>query len=229
METKWLKGALFAGMTANAFKLGTTLTLGWFWVRVAGCSVLYRGCSMEQVDFENILSVAEVDAAEVSVPSYVQHNNDTSYFYVVRRSNGCGIEEYTLNAAVRVSIDVDGELAESQPSKVCEIKWRQVDGNKIQIIWYYCPIEQQSAPAYFKVYYDAGTGQIDYENSIAAICYTGHRFYNYQSDTLGAGEYLFAIRAVDSAGTENCSLARIKVQLNTMGPDVVDILSAEAV
>jgi hypothetical protein len=229
METKWLKEALFAGMTANAFKLGTTLTLGWFWVRVAGCSLLYHGSSMEQIDFENILSVADADAATVSVPNYVQHNNDTSYFYVVRRSNGFGVEEYTLNAAVRVSIDVNGELAKPQSNKVCEIKGQQVDGNRIQIIWYYCPIEQQSAPAYFKVYYDAGTGQIDYENSIATICYTGHRFYNYQSDTLGAGEYLFAIRAVDIAGTENCSLARIKVQFNAMSPDAVDILSAEAI
>ncbi|KPJ66959.1 MAG: hypothetical protein AMJ43_06450 [Coxiella sp. DG_40] len=229
MDTKWLKEALFAGMTSNAFKLGTTLTLGWFWARVAGCSVLYRGFSMEQIDFENILSVAEADAATVSVPNYAQHNNDTSYFYVIRRSNGCGVEEYTLNASVRVSIDVNGELADSQPSKACEIKWQQVDGNKIQIIWYYCPVEQQSAPAYFKVYYDAGTGQIDYEDFIATICYAGHRFYSHQSNTLGAGEYLFAVRAVDIAGTENCSLARIKVQLNAMSPDAVDILSAEAV
>jgi len=28
METKWLKEALYTGMTANAFKLGTVLTLG---------------------------------------------------------------------------------------------------------------------------------------------------------------------------------------------------------
>lgn len=229
METKWLKEALFAGMTANAFKLGTTLTLGWFWVRVSGCSMLYRGFSMEQIDFKNILSVDEADAAEVSVPSYVQHNNDTSYFYIIRRSNSCGIEEYTLNAAVRVSIDVNGELAELQPSKVCKIKWQQVDGEKIQITWYYCPIEQQSAPAYFKVYYDAGTGQIDYENSVATIFYAGHRFYNYQSNALGAGEYLFTVKVMDIAGTEDCSFARRKVKLNTMGPDAVDILSAEAV
>ena len=54
VERDWLREALFNGMTANAFKLGTTLSLGWFWVRVAGCSVLYRGSSMGEIDFVNI-------------------------------------------------------------------------------------------------------------------------------------------------------------------------------
>ncbi len=229
METKWLKEALFVGMTANAFKLGTVLTLGWFWARVAGCSLLYRGSSMEAIDFENILAVAEADAGTISPPSYVQHNSSTSYFYVIRRSNNCGAEERTLAAAVEVSIDANGDLAKPQPNNVCEIRARQVDGNKIQLIWYYCPIEQQSAPVYFKVYYDAGTGQIDYENPIATIRYAGQRFYSYQSGPLDTGKYLFTVRAEDTAGTENYSLARIKIQLDATSPDPIDVLSAEAI
>ena len=229
METKWLKEVLFAGMTAKAFKLGTALTLGWFWVRVAGCSVLYRGGGMERIDFENILSVTEADAGTISVPNYVRHNNDTSYFYVICRSNSCGDQEHTLAAAVKVSINANGDLAKPQPNNICEIKVRQVDGNETQLIWYYCPIEQQSAPAYFKVYYDVGTGQIDYENAMATICYAGQRFYSYRSDSLDTGEYLFAVRAEDIAGTENRSLAQIKIQLNTTSPDAIDILSTEAI
>jgi hypothetical protein len=31
IELNWLRGALFNGMTSNSFKLGTTLSLGWFW------------------------------------------------------------------------------------------------------------------------------------------------------------------------------------------------------
>ena len=71
METMWLKEVLFAGQTSNAFKLGTVLTLGWFWPRIAGCSVLYRGSSMETIEFENILAVTEADACQVLPPSYV--------------------------------------------------------------------------------------------------------------------------------------------------------------
>ncbi len=229
MESRWLREALFGGMTANAFKLGTTLTLGWFWPRVTGCSVLYRGSRMEAIDFDNLLAVAEVDAGEISPPSYVQHNSDSSYFYVVRRVNNCGQQECTLAAAVKVSIDASGDLAKSQPNNIFEAEAKQVDGNKIQLVWYYCPIEQQSAPVRFKVYYDTGTGQIDYENPIATICYAGRRFYSYRSDALDGGKYLLAIRAEDAAGTQNSSLAKLGIQVNATSPDAISILGLEAI
>ena len=229
METKWLKEALFSGMTSNAFKLGTVLTLGWFWPRVGGCSVLYRGSSMETINFDDVLAVAEVDTEQISPPSYVQHNNSSIYFYVVRRANNCGYMEHTLAAAVKVSIDADGNLALPQPNNIFEAIAEQVSGNRVQLAWFYCPLGQQSAPVCFKVYYDSGTGQIDYENPIATIRYAGRKFYSYQSSSLNAGTYLFAIRAEDAAGTENSSLAQLKIQLDTTSPDAVDILSAKTV
>ncbi len=227
METKWLKDALFVGMTANAFKLGTVLTLGWFWPRTGGCSLLYRGSSMERIDFANILTVADAEAAEISPPSYVQHSDSSTYFYVIRRANNCGDQEHTLSAAVKVSLSANGELVPPRPNSVFGVRSQQVNGNKIELIWCYCPIEQESAPAYFKVYYDAGTGQIDYENPIATIGYAGRRFYNYQSGILEAGRYLFAIRTEDSAGTKDSSLAQLRIQLDTTSPDAIDILSIE--
>jgi hypothetical protein len=229
METNWLKEALYAGMTANAFKLGTVLTFGWFWVRVGGCSVLYRGDSMDTIDFASILVVAEADADQISPPGYVQHSNGSTYFYVVRRANNCGDQEYTLSAAVRVSIGADGELTKPQPNNIFAVRARQVDGSKIELVWYYCPLEQQSQPECFKVYCDAGTGQVDYENAIAEICYAGRRFYSYQSDSLDAGEYLFCIRAEDAAGTESGSSAQVRIQLDTASSDAIEILSAKAV
>ena len=229
METLWLKGALFAGMTANAFKLGTILTSGWFWLRVTGCSLLYRGSSMEAIDFANILAVVEADAREISPPSYIRHNNNSTYFYVIRRANNCGDQEYTLSAAVKVAIDSDGKLAQPQPNSIFEARAEQMAGSKIHLVWVYCPIDQKSEPVCFKVYYDAGIGQVDYENPIATINYTGRTFYNYQSDTLDAGRYLFAIRAEDAAGTGNASLSQISIQLNTINPNPVDVLSTETV
>lgn len=229
METKFLKEALFAGMTANAFKLGTVLTLGWFWVRVTGCSILYRGGSMEQIDFENILSVAEADTGVISPPSYLEHNSDSTYFYVIRRANNCGDEEHTLAAAVKVSIDANGDLAQPQPNSVFSARVEQVNGNKVQLLWYYWPIAQQSVPAWFKVYTDNGAGQIDYENPIVIISYDGRKFYSYQSGALGAGRYLFAIRAEDAGGIENSSLSQLKIQLDIKSPGAIDNLSAETV
>ncbi len=134
-----------------------------------------------------------------------------------------------MAAAVKVSIDFSGELAEPQPNDISSSKVEQVDSNKIRLTWYYCPLEQGSKPVSFNVYYDDRTGQIDYENPLAIIEYKGRKFYSFRSSALEAGEHLFAIRAEDADGIENISLARLKIQFDTLNPDAIDILRAEAV
>ncbi len=133
MEIKFLKDALFSGMTANAFKLGTALTLGWFWQRVSGCSVLYRGLSMETIDPDNMLAVAEIKAIKIYVPDYANHTSNTAYFYVVRRVNSCGNLEYTMAAAVKVIIDADGNLAPGRPNNIFKVKTCQIADNKVEL------------------------------------------------------------------------------------------------
>jgi hypothetical protein len=228
MDSKFFD-SLYEGDSANGVKLGMGLTGGDFWPRISGCQTLYRGDSMEQIDFANMLAVADVDACLISPPSYVEHSNNTIYFYVIRRANCCGRWEHSLSAAVKVSIDGEGNLSQPQPNDIFEAKAEQVCGDKIRLLWYYCPLEQQSQPVRFNVYYDNKSGQIDYENPIAVICYAGRKFYSYQSDTLQAGRYLFAVRAEDTGGTENNSSAQLRVQLDTATPDAIDILKAEAV
>lgn len=229
IERQWLTDTLLLGMTANAFKLGTALSGGWFWMRPTGCCVLYRGHSMEQIDFTNILAVVELGAEIMSLPSYVPHCSSSTYFYVVRRFNICGYQERTLAAAVKVSIDAQGSLAQPQPNNIFAARADQVAGNKVQLTWFYCPLEQKSQPMRFKVYCDSATGKIDYENPIATIGYGGQKFYSYQNDALPAGRYLFAIRAEDAGGVVNNSLAQLAIQISTQSPDVIDILSAEVI
>jgi len=229
IEQKWRLDALFNGMTANALKLGTTLTLGWFWVRVAGCSVLYRGPRVQEMDFESILAVAEKNAPGISPPSYLPHNNLSTYFYVVRRFNHCGYQELTLIAAAKMSLDAQGELAKPQPNSIFALSAEQTDGNKIRLTWFYCPLEQESQPALFNIYCDNGTGQIDYENPISTVPYQGQKFYGYQSATLQSGRYLFAVRAEDQAGSENASVDCLAIELGGAGPDPITILEAETV
>jgi len=229
IEQKWRLDALFNGMTANALKLGTTLSLGWFWARVGGCSALYRGPRMEEIDCESILAVAEKDACEISPPSYLPHNDLSTYFYVVRRFNHCGYQELTLAAAAKVSLDAQGELARPQPSKAFALSAEQTDGNKIRLTWFYCPLEQESQPARFNIYCDNGAGQIDYENPISTVPYQGQKFYAYESDTLQTGRYLFAVRAEDQAGGENASADCLAIELCGAGLDAITILEAETV
>ena len=229
METRFLKDALFGGMTSNAFQLGTVLSLGWFWMRVSGCTVLYRGLSMETIDFDGILVVSEYDSTLVTPPDYLEHNIDTTYFYVVRRVNVCGNEEQTLAGAIKIAIDSNGDIVEPRPNNIFEVKAKQIAGSKIELIWFYSPLRQETEPVCFNVYYDNGTGEIDYQNKLSTVNYNGRKFYSYTTGALVSGKYLFAVRAEDLSGNENVSLAQVTVDLSDLSPTGITILSTESI
>lgn len=229
MEMLWQKDALFAGMTTDAFKFGTALSLGWFWMRRAGCCALFRAADMEMIDLANILLVADQNAQGISPPDYLPHASDSTYFYLLRNFNSCGRQEYTLSAAAKVVIDSAGELAPPHPNKIFAWTARHVDGDKVQLVWFYCVLEQKSQPIRFKIYGDNGTGQIDYENPLTTITYKGRRFYSYQCDASSQVTNLFAIRAEDTAGVQDNSLVILKIQSCTNVPDGVDIVAVQTV
>lgn len=184
---------------------------------------------MEQIDFEAVLAVVERDACEILPPDYLPHQSNSTYFYVVRRYNHCGYQELTLTAATKVSLDAEGELDKLQPNKIFATRTEQVDADKVRLTWFYCPLEQESQPACFNVYYDNRTGQIDHENPLAVISYQGLKFYSYKSDPLEPGRYSFAIRAEDTTGTEKSSLAHLAIKLEGTDPDAATILHVEIV
>lgn len=228
MKRGWLRGAIFNGMTHEAFRLGTTLSLGWFWMRTAGCSALYRGPEMNQIDFGDILAVAPQNAELISPAEYVPHDYSSTYFYVVRRFNSCGYQEQTLAAAAKISIGQNGELLEPQPNNVFSLRAEQTNGKKVLLNWFYCPLDQKSQPACFNIYYDNRAGQIDYQMPLASVSYRGRKFYSYHSDTLEPGQYLFAVRAEDAGGVES-DPNQAAVQVYAASPAPIEILSTGCV
>ncbi len=228
METKFLKDALFSGMTSNAFKLGTVLSLGWFWLRVCGCTILYRGRSMKEIGFGKILATAKASASQISPPTYLLHGSHSTWFYVVRRVNGNGDEEKTLHAAVKVTTDSDGDLVGPVPNTLFAVTFN-VRGDHLEIVWRYSEICQGQKPVCFRIYSDGGTGQVDYETTVGIINYNGRRFYFWMSESLGQGRYLFSIKAADSNGGESHSKMLLKMQIGVSVFNVPKILKAEAV
>jgi len=229
MELKFVKDALFSGMTSNSFKLGTVLSLGWFWMRTTGCTALYRGLSMDSIDFDSVLAVSQADTKQVSPPDYLQHSDGTTYFYAVRKCNGCGRQEQTSAAAVKLSIDKDGEVAEPGPNCVFDVTSEITGNGQVELIWYYCPIAQGEKPARFNIYYDFGTGQIDYENPAAVIDYIGRRFYSCKKTLPQTGAYLFVIRAVGLSGSENLCFRRLRIQMEQGDICAAKVLNVERI
>ena len=222
MESKWLQDALFGGMTSNAFKLGTVLSLGWFWMRSSGCMTIYRGASVDTVAFEIVLAVNDADEDSIS-PQSVAHSANSVYLYVLRRVNCCGDEEMSLNAAVRVAFDGDGVLVAAGCNGIFDIKAKQIAGPRVTVLWYYCPAGQEQVCGGFEVYGDNGSGTIDYNNAIEMIDYIGPRFYAFESSVLSGGQYQYCIKAV--SGGE----AIVVIDVDDSVPQSVGVLQGQAV
>lgn len=230
MESDWLREVLFLGQSGKGFGLGTALSCGWFWMRVEGCVLLYRGQSMDGIDFGTVLAVTETDAEQISPASYVVHDKEATYYYVLRWVNRCGSQEQTLSASVRVRIDEDGELADRRPNSIFVARAEQVDGDKVRLVWYYHAIEQESAPVRFHVYWNNGAGEIDFGEAVTTVGYdSGRRYYRYLSGSLGTGCYQFCVRAEGADGTEGGVLAPIGVDVGVSAPVPVEILETQAV
>ena len=182
---------------------------------------------MGTVDFEDILAVAGPDADEIGLPSYLSAEPGQVWFYVVRCANRCGRIEQTLRAAVKAAIDASGGLKAARPNDIFEAAARQVSGGRVELVWYYCPIEQGNYPVEMRVYSDGGTGEVDYQNPVATAAYKGRRFYRYQSEQLEQGRYLFAIRAVDSAGNERESMGQVAVEVAGEDAEAIEIIGVE--
>jgi len=227
MKREWLKEALHGGQTANGFKLGTATGRGWFWARIGGCRLVYRGPSMETIDFDNILMVTGLFASEITIPGYLSHEPGQTYFYVVRCVNQCGRIEQTLRAAVKVSIDDEGGLRDSRPNGVLGPDGKQRQDGKIEVTWGYNPIEQASEPKEMRIYSDGGTGEIDFQEPAAIVPYKGRRFYRYEVESQ-EGRYLFAVRAVDAKNNEHGSTRKVSVEVCNEDVEAIEIIGAES-
>jgi hypothetical protein len=222
MDAQFYKDALFGGMTSNAFKLGTVLSLGWFWVRRDGCAILYRGSSFWTIDFDNILLVTKSEPIEIQVPSYISHEDGQTYYYAVRRANGFGCLELGLQGVAKAAFDNEGVLLKPRPNVVYGLKAEQQTSSSVRLSWYYCPLAQESEPASFNVYSDNGTGEIDYENATAVTGYEGKGFYSCDVTVAGEGRYSFAVRAEDKAGTEgDIMISTIDIISKVCNPPVI--------
>ena len=159
----------------------------------------------------------------------ITHESNSTYFYVVRRFNNCGYQERTLDAAVKMSLDSNGDVKEPVPNAVLKINAEKIENGKVRLLWFYCSLEQKSPPERFEIYCDNKSGQIDYENPIGVIEYQGRKFYEFVSGSLEKGEYLFAINVVDENGLKDNSMEQIRIQVETVAPEAVEIINVESV
>ena len=225
MDVKFFD-SMYEGDSSNGVKLGMGLTGGDFWPRVMGCQNLYCGDCFYEVDFKNILLVTDLDTKLID-PGQITHEPDTTYLYVLRRANCCGEEEQSLAAVIKVEFDADGNLVEPCCNNILSIRAEQFKEQSVRLVWYYCPVNQQSQCICFKVYFDNGSGVVDFENELCTVNYTRPGLYCYETDVLTGDEYIFCVKAVSDAAVINGLSGEISVQISHSAPPDVGLLFAE--
>jgi len=227
MDTKFFD-SLYEGDSANGTKLCLGLTGGDFWARLAGCQNLYRGPNAETIDFNTILATRDIEEDSITVPGFAGHQVLSSFVYVLRRANICGYEERTFRAVVKVAFDDEGNLIEPGCNDVFTLTARQVAGSKVRLVWYYFPIGQRAGPVGFNIYWDSGTGAIDYETALGNVDYTGPRYYGFETEVLIEDKYQFCVRGIMENGKENESLGTVQIQIRNLIPQGIEILETDA-
>jgi hypothetical protein len=127
-----------------------------------------------------------------------------------------------------VRLDADGHLAKPVPNAVLDLKLEPVADSRVRLVWFYCPLDQQVEPEVFGVYTDHGTGQIDWENSIATVMYEGRKFYHHKTGTLPDGLYQFAVVAERAGQIEHRLFSGAKHLVQSRDIEGITVLAAEA-
>jgi len=220
MEAKFLKDSLFAGMTGNAFKLGTVLTLGWFWVHQAGCHCVYRGQD-GNIDYDLIQAIMNLDGSQVSIAAQNLPAN-TIWHYIRRQESCCGLESEDSGACV-VVIDSTGEMIGNTPNSPVSVVIEPLSNARFRLRWRYAAISEEIAPTGFKIYMDSGDG-FDFETPEAVVPYvTGiNNEFGWICDPLTNGKlYRFCIRSYRSGAGESQNTDFVAAVADSVGPDAI--------
>ncbi|MCJ7777791.1 MAG: hypothetical protein MUP16_05705 [Sedimentisphaerales bacterium] len=153
MDLKFLREALFGGMTANAFKLGTVLTLGWFWVRQEGCQIVYRGQD-GNINQNEVQAVVPTDDSQVIIP-YQELPENTIWHYVRRAASHCGLESPDSPVCI-IQIDAAGDMLLASPNPPSNQQISQSAGGKFLLRWRYSHFGEAVRPTGFNIYINAG-------------------------------------------------------------------------
>lgn len=193
-EPAWQLEALFRGRSRDAFALGTALTRGWFWVRRAGYAAIYRGTTLGDVDWSRILCVVRPGAQEVTLPSHLSHRPGSTECYVLRRFDARGRQEKTTTASTLLRIDSNGRQALPRPNAVTTLAARPIGAGRVRLTWFYCPLDQETAPSRFNLYRAA--------IPIGSVSCEGQGFHQYDAEAATDGPSAFVVRAASVAGVE---------------------------
>lgn len=197
MESRFWNSLLMRGQTRMGIGLGTVLAGGWFWMRTAGCCILYRGDGCNQTAEEFVTTVNR-RVSRVTLPGWVGHEAGVPVLYLLRRVGGSGIEEKSYAGSLHIIADESGVLISQDMNPVLGLQAVQEGSNVVRLSWSYCPSGQRVQPARFVVLMSSNSGEE--LNEVASTEYEGQRSYEVSIGSLESGSIYFVVAAESPDG-----------------------------
>jgi len=235
--TKWLAyyDPLFFGATFTGVVHGVGLMLGvGGWCQPGGMHVLYRGSSRVSIDYDTPVGAAGPGVSSITLFPWITHDADTSYYYTCLPIGAGGVAAVPNSKTpqiVRVRIDGEGDAMAPAPMAPRNLRVTPVAAGAFRISWTYPQTTQAPAPSTFNIYTNGGSGDVDYESSIATVTARlsgrGAGCYGWISSAYDhATRVTFAVRAEDSDGDEDQNVAVASAVADAEGPSAAEIVAA---
>jgi hypothetical protein len=193
----------------EAWHQALALTGGRFWVRLRGGHDLRRvvESAADWTPSRSDVLVGRADGAAAAVTTFpwVCHAADTEYRYALSVVGAGGVTDFADAPQARAAFDADGALVGPAPNRVGDLAVRPLSGGRFDLRWTYDETDEETPPARFRVYNDAGSfGSINYDVAVATAPYRFRQgFFTWTSPPYADGARLtWAVRAATAAGAE---------------------------
>lgn len=225
MDAKFISG-LFEGDSSNGVKLGMGLTGGDFWPRVNRCQIVYRSLLPNSIDYNTIIGVFDIGCTLLALSDNSIHQPSAGYLYILHRTSGSGSEESCKCASVKIGFDQSGNLLPTGCNDIRSFRAEQIAPDIIRLGWYYSSFNQQAKCSSFNIYFNNGTGLIDFNEPVLTVLFEGHRFYTADITIAEHAEYIFAVGVVSQNKVETKEGKPAAVSIRNIAPEPADCINA---
>lgn len=145
----------------------------------------------------------------------------------IRAFNATG-EEKNVNVVNTVILDGTGADASAKPNSPHTFQASPAAGATVRLDWGYDPQGERAACTGFNVYYDAGSGNVNYATALATVTKTAQDWYRWTSNALTDGvTYKFAVRA-SAGGIEDTNTLEASAAVDATAPTQPSTLTVTA-
>ncbi len=163
---------------------------------------VYNNAATGVIDYSSLIADLGSGTLAYTSPALAY---PATHRFGVRAYNEYG-EEQNVDVTRKLTLDAAGADITAKPNAPHSLSVTAAAGGKIQLDFAYDTTGERATCTQFKVYYNSGSGAVDYSSALATVTKAtgGLTWYRYTTGALTDGTtYIFAVRANTAGGIED--------------------------